>query len=66
MSCNNAERIRELREVLRSGVKRVVVDGVVTEYDLEVIRRELARLTEEDSQQRGRRPRATTINLGGF
>jgi hypothetical protein len=66
MSCNNAERIRELREILRGGVKRVVVDGTVTEYDLDVIRKELDRLMEEDAQQRGRRPRAATIYLGGF
>lgn len=66
MSCNNTERIRELREILRSGVKRIVVDGVVTEYDLAVIRKELDNLIQEDSQQRNRRPRAATIYLGGF
>jgi hypothetical protein len=66
MSCNNSERIRELREILRGGIKRIVVDGVVTEYDLDVIRQELARLMEEDAQQRSRRPRAATINLGDF
>jgi hypothetical protein len=63
---STTEKISELRSILQSGVRKVVVDGVVTEYDLDAIRRELDHLMQEDQQQRHRRPRASTIYLGGF
>ena len=63
---DNSERIAEIEEILRSGVKTVTVDGVTTSFDLESLRRELRLLRASDDALRGKRPVAARINLGGF
>lgn len=59
---SNAARIAELEEILRSGVVHDEVDGQITKYDLDAVRSELRKLKARD----GRRPVASSINLGGF
>jgi hypothetical protein len=63
---DNAARIAEIRELLASGVQSASVDGVNTTFDLESLRKELARLEAEDVTLQTTRPRVAQIYLGGF
>ncbi len=45
---DNSQKIRELREVLQSGVTSASVDGTSTTVDLNEIRRQLAELERTD------------------
>jgi len=44
----------------------VSVDGESVTYDLAAIRKEIRELQAADPNFRNRRPRAASINLGGF
>jgi hypothetical protein len=63
---DHSSRISEIQELLRSGATRVETDGTTVELDHETLRRELRQLMAEDDVHRGRRPVASSINLGGF
>lgn len=58
-------QITELEDILDAGAKRVSVDGVTVDYDLEHTERRLRQLKQQDNSRRGRRPVASQINLGG-
>lgn len=63
---DNTKRISEIDSILESGLAETTVDGVTVKYDLDSLRRERQRLMAEDDSQRSRRPRASTIRLGGW
>lgn len=63
---NNAAKIAQLKAILEAGASTVVTDGVTVTYDLEQVRRQLRELEAADDNQRGKRPVAARINLGGF
>jgi len=56
-------RIARLEAILDRGVSSITVDGVVTQYDLDEIRRQLAKLYA--LRDRGR-PRVSSIRLDNF
>lgn len=61
--------IRELEEILASGAREVVVDGVKVVRDFDEIRRRLQDLRAQDSTAIAagqKRPRVARINLSGF
>jgi hypothetical protein len=60
---DNTTRIAEIREILRSGAKRVTVDGTTVDYDFGALRQELRELLAEDDTARHRKPRVSSINL---
>jgi len=62
---DNSQRISEIRSILAAGVKKVVVDGTVVEYDLAQLRKELKDLLRSDDSQRHRRPFVSSIDLSG-
>lgn len=63
---NHRERIAEIREILRTGASSVSSDGTSVSYDFESLRKELRDLMAEDDTQRGKRPVASSIYLGGL
>lgn len=63
---NHRERIAEIREILRTGASSVTSDGTSVSYDFESLRKELRDLMAEDDNQRGKRPVASSIYLGGL
>lgn len=63
---DHTERIAEIQEILRTGVKKVTTDGTTTEYDFAALRGELRRLMADDNTHRGRRPVVSAIKLDGF
>lgn len=63
---DNTERINEIREILRTGASSVVTDGTTVAFDLDSLRTELRELELTDDKKKGRRPVASSINLGGF
>ena len=66
MAIDNTDKIAKIRAILQEGAASVVVDGVAVNYDLAQLRRELRQLMLEDDVQKGRRPVAASIYLGGF
>lgn len=60
---DNTARIAEIREILRTGAKRVTVDGTTVDYDFATLRQELRELQAEDSTARHKKPRVSSINL---
>lgn len=60
---NNSARIKEIREVLQTGVSSSTVDGTTTTFDLDSLRRELAQLVAEDDTQKSRKRRLTSVNI---
>ena len=63
---DNATKIAALQSVLDTGATDVSVDGERVKYDPPAIRRRIRDLKAEDPNFRNRRPRAASINLGGF
>jgi hypothetical protein len=63
---DNSERIRQIRDLLASGVTSVTTDGQTTSFDHDSLRTELRQLIAEDDSEQGRRPIASSIYLGGF
>lgn len=63
---DNSVRIREIREILESGVTEDEVDGQRVRYDHRSLRKELQRLLAEDDVGRMSRPRSYRIHLGSF
>ncbi len=63
---DNASKIAEIETILESGATYVLVDGVATSLDHASLRKELTRLRAEDDAQRGRRPRAASIDLSNL
>jgi hypothetical protein len=63
---DHSARIAEIRTILRSGAREVTTDGTTVKYDLAGLRQELADLMAADDTERGKRPRAARIRLGGF
>jgi hypothetical protein len=63
---DNADRIAEIRAILRGGATTVKTEGVEVSYDFDQLRAELRELMADDDDQRGRRPVASRFNLGGF
>jgi len=60
MASARKTRIDEIRSLLQSGVSSLNVDGVVTSFDHETLRRELRALEESEGI---RRPRAKVANI---
>lgn len=58
-----ADQIAQLESILDAGASRVTTDGVTVQYDLEEIRRRLAKLQNELDQTK--RPRLASIDLSG-
>ncbi len=63
MSSERQTRIDEIRSLLQSGVTSTTVDGVVTVFSHESLRREL-RLLEEAEGIRRKKAKVTNIFLG--
>lgn len=63
---DNTAKIAELRAILQSGVTTISVDGTTTTVDLNQIRLELRQLIAEDDTQKTRKPRLSSVNLGGL
>lgn len=64
---DNSERIAEIQKILRTGATKVKTpDGVEVEYDFDELRNQLRELQATDDTHRGRRPVASSVNLGGF
>ena len=63
---DNAAKIAELEAKLQRGMTAFATDGQSGSYDLEVIRKELARLRSEDTTARRKKPTLSKIRLGGF
>lgn len=63
---DNTDRISEIREILRSGVKSFSNDGTVVTHDFAELRRELRELEAEDDTVGGRRPSSFRADLSGF
>lgn len=63
---DNSVRIAQIQAILRAGATSVSIDGRTVTYDFAELRRQLRELQAEDDTFRGRRPAASTINLGGF
>ena len=63
---DNATKIATLQAILDAGASGVSVDGESVKYDLAAIRKEIRELKQADPNFRNRRPRAASINLGGF
>lgn len=61
---DNAARINEIRETLRSGATSVQTDGTSVTFNFDQLRKELRELEAEDDSKRGRRPVASSIKLG--
>lgn len=60
----NAARIAEIQAILRSGVVEDEVDNHRVRYDVDSLRKELAKLQRQENP--ARRPVSAGINLGGF
>ena len=60
---DHSTRIAEIESILRTGARRVIVDGVTVEHDLSALRRELRKLQLSDDAERSKRPIASRINL---
>lgn len=63
---DNSAKIAKLQAILDAGASNVAVDGTNVGFDLDEVRRQLRELNESDNTQKGRRPVAASINLGGF
>ncbi len=63
---DNATKIATLQAILDAGASGVSVDGESVTYDLAAIRKEIRELKQADPNFRNMRPRAASINLGGF
>ncbi len=63
---DNATKIATLQAILDAGASGVSVDGQSVRYDMAAIRKEIRELKAADPNFRNRRPRAASINLGGF
>ena len=63
---DNATKIATLQAILDAGASGVSVDGESVKYDMAAIRKEIRELQAADPNFRNRRPRAASINLGGF
>jgi hypothetical protein len=61
---DNAKRIAEIRETLRSGATSVTTDGTTVTFDFNQLRKELRQLEAEDDARKGRRPVAASIKFG--
>lgn len=65
---DNSEKIAEIRTLLESGATSISVDGQTINLDLASLRKELTRLidTDDATVANMRRPRMSSINMGGF
>jgi hypothetical protein len=63
---NNTAKIAELKAVLQRGVTTVTVNGTTTVYDLDVVRQQLRELEATDDTDATRKPRISSLNLGGL
>jgi hypothetical protein len=63
---DNTARIKEIREILRAGASSVTTDGTSVSFDFDQLRKELRELEAADDAQKGKRPVASSIYLGGF
>ncbi len=62
---DNSAKIAELEAKLQRGMTGFTTDGQSGSYDLEQIRKELARLRAEDNTARRRKPTMTRWRTGG-
>lgn len=60
---DNSARIRQIREILESGIVEDETDGQRTKFDPESLRKELRRLMAEDDVERKKRPSIYRIDL---
>lgn len=63
---DHSERIAEIQDILRTGAKRVNVDGQSMEYDFAALRQELRELMADDNTNAGRKPPVMRADLSGF
>lgn len=63
---DHSTRIAEIQTILRAGATSVTVDGVSVQYDFASLRKELRELMADDPNFASLRPRAASIDLGGF
>ncbi|WP_146370283.1 hypothetical protein [Symmachiella macrocystis] len=62
---DNSAAIAEILGILRSGQKKITVDGMTVEHDFAELRRQLRALMAADDFQGGRRPAAVRIKIPG-
>lgn len=58
-------KITELTETLQSGETSTTIDGTTTTVDLDCVRQERDNLAAQSKKQRLKRPRLSSVNLGG-
>ena len=63
---DNSTEIAKLERLVNGGVKKTVIDGVVTERDIAVAQSRLRQLKLTDDTQKTKRPFAASIDLSGF
>lgn len=61
---DNSARIEQITQILEAGVSKTVVDGVVTEFDLDTLRQERRELIRTDTS--GNYPKRRTISGVSF
>ena len=63
---DHSAEIANIRAILNEGVTETVRDGITVKWDHDRLRRRLRELEAADDTHRGRRPVASSINLGGY
>ncbi len=63
---DNSAEIAKLQAILNEGARSVSIDGQSVTYDFAAIRKRIRTLMLADPNYRGKRPRLSRINLGGF
>ena len=63
---NNTARIAQIRALLDTGATQVIVDGQTVTINPASLRKQLRQLMATDDTNAGRRPLASTVNLGGY
>ena len=62
---DKSTEISQLEEILNSGARNAVIDGVtVTFENADAIRRRLRELNDQDDSNQGRRPRISSVHIG--
>jgi len=63
---DNTQAIAEIEEILRAGVKTFVNDGTTVTHDFAELRKSLRELKATDDTLGNQRPKAVSVDLGGF
>ncbi len=58
--------LEAIEKKLSSGVSSITVDGTKTEFNLNILRERAREIRSELNSFKARRPRVSSIHLGGF